>query len=92
MREVFAGCAPAIGRLGFFGVVLFFAFFAWVELAFLLLTLFLGGAPVPAPSGFVHTLLFSNAGVGLLFTGTLTGGCLRRWCSLSPVWLCLYCW
>ena len=65
VREVFDGCAPAIGRLGFFGVVLFFAFFAWVELAFLLLTLFLGGATVPAPSEFVHTLLSTNAGVGL---------------------------
>lgn len=75
VREVFDGCAPAIGRLGFFGVVLFFAFFAWVELAFLLLTLFLGGATVPAPSEFVHTLLSTNAGVGLL-TGTLTGAML----------------
>jgi uncharacterized membrane protein len=76
MREVFAAYVPAIGRLSFFGVVLFFAFFAWVELAFLLLTLFLGGGAFPAPSEFVHTLLFTNAGVGLLFTGTLTGAML----------------
>ena len=76
MREVFAACIPAGGRLGFFGVILFFAFFVWVELAFLLLTLFLGGAGVPAPSEFVHTLLFTHAGVGLLFTGTLTGAML----------------
>jgi len=75
VRGAFAACVPAIGRLGFFGVILFFAF-VWIELAFLLLTLFLGGAGVPAPSEFVHTLLFTNAGVGLLFTGTLTGGVL----------------
>ena len=76
MRDVFDGCALAIGRLGFFGVVLFFAFFAWVELAFLLLTLFLGEATVPAPSEFVYTLLSTNAGLGLLLTGTLTGAML----------------
>jgi len=76
MRDVFAACAPASGRLGFFGVVLFLAFFAWVELAFLLLTLFLGGAGAPDPSEFVHTPLFTNAGLALLFTGTLTGAIL----------------
>ena len=76
MRKVFDGCAPAIGQLGFFGVILFFAFFVWVELAFLLLTLFLGGATVPAPSEFAHTLLSTNAGLGLLLTGTLTGAIL----------------
>jgi uncharacterized membrane protein len=76
MREVFAACAPASGRLGLFGVILFFAFFVWVELAFLLLALFLGGAGAPDPSEFVPTLLFTNAGLALLFTGTLTGGML----------------
>lgn len=75
-RAVFKACAPAIGRLGFFGVVLFFAFFIWVELAFLLLSLFLGEVAVPAPSEFVHTMLFTNAGLALLFGGTLTGGLL----------------
>lgn len=76
LRAVLEGVSPAIGRLGFFGVVLFFAFFVWVQLAFLLLMLFLGTAALPAPSEFVHTLLFTNAGLGLLFTGTLTGALL----------------
>jgi uncharacterized membrane protein len=76
LHAVFAGVAPAIGRLAFFGVVLFFAFFVWVQLAFLLLMLFLGTAAVPPPSEFVHTMLFTNAGLGLLFTGTLTGALL----------------
>ncbi len=75
-RAVFDACAPAIGRLGFFGVALFFAFFIWVELAFLLLSLFLGEVAVPDPSQFVHTALFTNAGLALLFIGTLTGGLL----------------
>jgi uncharacterized membrane protein len=75
-RAVFDACAPAAGRLGFFGVVVFFAFFIWVELAFLLLSLFLGEVALPDPSEFVHTLLFTNAGLGLLFAGTITGGLL----------------
>jgi uncharacterized membrane protein len=75
-RAVFEACAPAIGRLAFFGVALFLAFFVWVEFAFLLLSLFLSEVAVPAPSEFVHTMLFTNAGVALLFGGTLTGGLL----------------
>jgi len=75
-RAVFDACKPAVGRLGFFGVVLFFAFFLWVELAFLLLGLFLGEVALPAPSEFVHTMLFTDAGLALLIAGTLTGGML----------------
>jgi uncharacterized membrane protein len=76
VRAVFDTCAGAVGRLAFFGIALFFAFFIWVELAFVLLSLFLGEVALPAPSDFVHTVLFTNAGVGLLFVGTLTGGLL----------------
>ncbi len=76
VREVLNACVPAIGRLGFFGVLLFFAYFLWVELAFVLLSLFLGGAGAPDPSEFVQAVLFTNAGVGLLFTGTFTGALL----------------
>jgi len=75
-RAVFEACVPAIGRLAFFGVALFFGFFIWVELAFLLLSLALGEVAVPPPSEFVHTMLFTNTGVALLFGGTLTGGLL----------------
>lgn len=76
MKSVLAGCVPAIGRLGFFGIFLFFAYFIWVELAFLLLSLFLGEVALPDSSEFLHTLLYTNAGVGLLFVGTFTGGLL----------------
>lgn len=75
-RAVLGACMGAVGRLAFFGIALFFAFFIWVELAFLLLSLFLGEVALPAPSEFVQTVLFTNAGVGLLFVGTLTGGLL----------------
>lgn len=75
-RAVFDGCAPAIGRLAFFGLVLFFAFFLWVQIAYFLLSMFLGEVALPVPSEFVHTLLFTNAGFGLLFAGTVTGGLL----------------
>lgn len=74
LRAVFDACAPAVGRVAFFGIVLFFAFFLWVVLAFVLLSLFLGGASLPDTSDFVQSLLFTNAGLGLLFAGTLTGG------------------
>jgi uncharacterized membrane protein len=76
LRAIARGVSPAIGRLAFFGVVLFLAFFLWVQIAFLLLMLFLGTAAVPPPSEFVHTLLFTNAGLGLLFVGTLAGALL----------------
>ncbi|KAB2942638.1 MAG: DUF2189 domain-containing protein [Hyphomicrobium sp.] len=78
LRQAVGAGWRAAARLGFFGVVLFFAFFVWVELAFLLLMLFLGlgGATLPPPSEFMQTLLFTNAGMGLLLTGTLTGAVL----------------
>jgi uncharacterized membrane protein len=76
LRQVFDIGAAAYGRLAFFGVVLFFAFVVWILLAFLLLMLFLGGAAAPPPSELVHTLLFTNAGLGLLISGTLTGAVL----------------
>ena len=61
------------GQLGFFGAILAFAFFVWLQLAFLLLMLFLGGRPVPPASEFVPTMLFSPHGLGLLVTGTVVG-------------------
>lgn len=73
---VISGVAPATGRLGLFGVALFLGFFAWIELAFLLLSLFLGETAVPDPTQFVHTLLFTNAGLALLFAGTICGAVL----------------
>lgn len=76
LSGVFRSCTAAIGRLSFFGIVLFFAYFLWVELSFLLLSLFLDGAEVPEASQFVQSLIFSNAGLALLFAAVITGGVL----------------
>jgi uncharacterized membrane protein len=51
-------------------------FLVWLELAFVLLVLFLGGAGLPPPSEFVTRLLFTPAGLGLLIVGSLVGGVL----------------
>lgn len=68
--------AHAKGHLGFLGVVLMFAFLVWVQLAFLLLMLFTGEAGVKPISDFLHDLLFSREGWGLLMAGTLVGAFL----------------
>jgi uncharacterized membrane protein len=64
----------ARGQLAFFGVDLLFACMVWLQLAFLLLMLFLGDSSLPPPSAFMHTLLFTQRGLGLLIVGSLVGG------------------
>jgi uncharacterized membrane protein len=66
----------APGQLGFFGAILAFAYFAWLQLAFLLFMLFFGSKPLPPASEFVAALLFTAHGLGLLVTGTIIGGVL----------------
>lgn len=66
----------AAGQLGFFGAVLAFVYFVWLQLAFLLFMLFLGSRGLPPPSEFVPTLLFTAHGLGLLVAGTIVGGVL----------------
>ncbi len=61
------------GQLGFFGAILAFAYFVWLQLAFLLFMLFLGSRGLPPPSEFVPTLLFTPHGLGLLVAGTIVG-------------------
>lgn len=77
-RPDFAGVLTAAGRakgqLGFFGAILAFAFYVWLQLAFLLFMLFLGTRGLPPASEFVPTLLFTPHGLGLLVSGTLVGG------------------
>jgi uncharacterized membrane protein len=76
LGDVFKARPKALGQLGFFGAILAFAFFIWVQLAFLLFMLFLGSRGLPPPSEFVPTLLFTTHGLGLLVTGTIVGGVL----------------
>jgi uncharacterized membrane protein len=64
------------GQLAVMGVLLMLAYLAWVELALVLLALFLGGAGLPSPEAFLQTLLFTSAGLGLLVVGTVIGGVL----------------
>ena len=66
----------APGQLGFFGAVLAFVYFVWVQIALLLFMLFLGSKPLPPASEFVPTLLFTPHGLGLLVAGTIVGGAL----------------
>ena len=76
LREVLSAGLRAPGQLAFFGVVLAFVFFVWMELAFLSFMLFMGTRGLPPPSEFVPTLLFTPHGLGLLVVGTLIGGIL----------------
>ncbi len=67
----------APGQLGFFGAILAFCYFVWLQLASLLFMLFFGGRRGwPPASDFVPTLLFTPHGLGLLVTGTIVGGIL----------------
>ena len=74
LGDVIGAGLRAKGQLGFFGVGLMVILLVWLELAFILLVLFLGGAGLPPPSEFVATLLFTPAGLGLLIVGSLVGG------------------
>lgn len=76
VRNVIMAVVNAPGQLGFFGAILAFAFFVWLEIAFLLLMLFMGTSAVPPASDFVPTLLFTPHGRGLLVVGTIAGGVL----------------
>ena len=76
LRDVVSAGRRAPGQLAFFGVILAFAFFVWLELAFLSFMLFMGTRGLPPPSEFVPTLLFTPHGLGLLIFGTLVGGIL----------------
>jgi uncharacterized membrane protein len=76
LGEVLTRGFRAAGQLGFFGVILAFVYFVWVQLALLLFMLFFGGQPLPPASAFVAALLLTNHGLGLLVAGTVVGGVL----------------
>ena len=76
VRDVVMAGPNAPGQVAFFGVILAFVFFVWLELAFLLFMLFIGTRGLPPVSEFVPTLLFTPHGLGLLVVGTIVGGIL----------------
>jgi uncharacterized membrane protein len=73
LGDVFLAAVRAPGQLAMFGSVLLFAFMIWLQLALLLMMLFLGDGSLPAPEAFMHTLLFTPRGLLLLIVGTLVG-------------------
>jgi uncharacterized membrane protein len=72
---LFAGGA-ARGQLWFFGAGLMFALMAWLQIALLLFMLFFGTTGLPPPDRFMHMLLFSPGGLGLMIVGTAVGALL----------------
>lgn len=74
LGDVLTAGFSARGQIAFFGAVLLFLFMAWLQLAILLLMLFLGDSILPPPEAFMHTLLFTPKGLGLLIVGTTVGG------------------
>jgi uncharacterized membrane protein len=75
-RDVVMAGPNAPGQVAFFGVILAFVFFVWLEFALLLFMLFMGTRGLPPVSEFVPTLLFTPHGFGLLVVGTIVGGIL----------------
>ena len=63
-------------QLALLGVLLSLIFVVWLQLAFVLAAVFLGGTQLPPPNEFLQLMLFTNRGVGLLVLGTLVGAVL----------------
>lgn len=61
-------------QLACFGMILALAYALWLQLAFMLFTLFMGSRELPTASEFVPQLLFTSHGFGLLVVGTTVGG------------------
>ena len=76
LGAAFAAGFKAKGQIAFFGVALMIVFLVWLELAFVLLVLFMGGRGLPPPEQFLPTLLFTLPGLGLLVVGSVVGGAL----------------
>jgi uncharacterized membrane protein len=73
MSAVLVAPLAARGQLAFFGAILLFSFMAWLQLAFLLLMLFMSQGGLPPVDVFVQTLLFTPRGLGLLVAGSMVG-------------------
>ena len=76
LSDMLAAGFAAKGQLSFFGAMLAFCYMIWLQMAFLLLMLFLGGGGLPPASEFVPTLLFTPHGLGLLIVGSIVGGAI----------------
>ena len=73
IANVLMAAMRAPGQFALFGSFLLFAFMIWMQMALLLMMLFLGDSMLPSPDAFVHTLLFTPRGLMLLIVGTIVG-------------------
>jgi uncharacterized membrane protein len=64
------------GRASFFAAILGFIYLVWVQIAFLLVMLFMGTSQLPPAKEFIPTLLFTPPGLALLLVGTCAGSLL----------------
>lgn len=74
LSDMLSAGTRARGQLAFFGILLMFAFMAWLQLAILLFMVFMGDGGFPPPQEFLQTLLFTSRGLVLLIVGTIAGG------------------
>ena len=74
LAAVLQGSNRAPFQLACFGAILALAYALWLQLAFMLFALFMGGRELPSASEFVPQLLFTSHGLGLLVVGTTVGG------------------
>jgi uncharacterized membrane protein len=63
-------------RTSFFAAILGFIYLVWVQIAFLLVMLFIGTSQIPPAKEFIPNLLFTPPGLALLMVGTCAGGVL----------------
>lgn len=86
-RQLAAGLTPTLGsaiaapfrargQLSFLGVMLLMIFMIWLQLAFLLMMLFLGTHTPPSFDELMHALLLTPRGLALLVFGTVVGAFL----------------
>jgi len=85
LRDMVLAGFRARGQLAFFGAILMFAYLIWLQLAFLLLMLFLGGNGLPPPAQFMPVLLFTPSGLGLLVVGAIVGGLIAAMVFVGSV-------
>jgi len=74
LSDVIGAGLRARGQLAFFGAALLFAFFLWLQLALLLLMLFVGTSGLPPPDEIIRLVLFTPRVLGMVVVGTLVGG------------------